>query len=179
MARKSTSRSISAAGTGDEGTLVVGVIRGAHGVRGELRVAPDTDNPDRLRPGRRVIVDGLGEREIISARGGGERVILTLAGVADQVAAKALAGRALRVAIHEARREAKGYLWADLVGMAVVDESGAAVGVLEEVLRPGGGDVFVVRRADGSELLLPAIGEVILDVDADARRMTVRPQEEA
>ncbi len=159
---------------------MVGVIRGAHGVRGEVRISPDTDNRERFRAGRRVLVEGLGEREILAVRGTRAEVILRLAGIVDRVAALSLRGKELRVSLAEAREEAGGYLWADLVGMRVEDESGQALGTLSEVLRPGGeADVFVVRDERGRELLLPAIDSVIRDVDLAGRRIVVRPQEEA
>lgn len=176
MARRSTSRSINDPGD----TLVVGVIRGAHGVRGELRVAPDTDNPGRFLVGRRLIVEGLGERQILAVRGTAADLILRLEGIPDRDSAQALSGRELRVAAVEVRREAAGYLWADLVGMRVEDESGRTLGTLAEVLRPGGAaDVFLVRDERGRELLLPVVDSVIREVDVAARRMVVRPQEEA
>jgi 16S rRNA processing protein RimM len=155
------------------------VIRGAHGVRGEVRVAPDTDNPARFVVGRVVEVEGLGERAIRSVRGVKSELIVALEGVEDRDAAERLRGRELRVPIEDARSETPGYLWADLVGMDVVDESGNALGVLVEVLRPGGdNDVFVVRTADDRELLLPAIDSVVLAIDVAGRRMVVRPQDE-
>jgi 16S rRNA processing protein RimM len=155
------------------------VIRGAHGVRGEVRVAPDTDNPARFVVGRVVEVEGLGERAIRSVRGVKGELIVALEGVEDRDAAERLRGRELRVPIEDARSETPGYLWADLVGMDVVDESGNALGVLVEVLRPGGdNDVFVVRTADDRELLLPAIDSVVLAIDVAGRRMVVRPQDE-
>ncbi|HYY54304.1 MAG TPA: ribosome maturation factor RimM [Candidatus Dormibacteraeota bacterium] len=155
------------------------MIRGAHGVRGEVRVAPDTDNPARFVVGRVVEVEGLGERAIRSVRGVKGELIVALEGVEDRDAAERLRGRELRVPIEDARSETPGYLWADLVGMDVVDESGNALGVLVEVLRPGGdNDVFVVRTADDRELLLPAIDSVVLAIDVAGRRMVVRPQDE-
>lgn len=158
---------------------MVGIIRGAHGVRGELRVAPDTDNPERFVTGRVLEVEGVGQRTIRSVRGTKGDVILGLDGIDDRDAAELLRGRELRVPIDEARRETPGHLWADLVGMDVVTERGESLGLLSEVLRPGGNDVFVVRTEGGSELLLPAIDSVVLEIDIVERRMVVRPQESA
>ena len=159
--------------------MVVGVVRGPHGLRGEVRVAPDTDNPERFAPGRLVEVEGFGEHRIQSVRGNKGDLIVVLEGIADRAAAEKVRGRVLRVSIEEARRETAGYLWPDLVGMSVVDEAGRPLGILSEVLRPGGdNDVFVVRAADDRELLLPAIDSVIVEVDVSGRRMVVRPQEE-
>ena len=173
MAPRSIWRSISASPR-----VTVGVIRGAHGLRGELRVAPETDNPDRFSVGRGVEIEGLGEREIVSVRGAKGELIVKFAGLDDRAAAEALRGRELRAPIEDARRETPGYLWADLIGMAAVDERGANLGVVSDVLRPGGAtDVFVIRTPAGGELLLPSIDSVVLAIDVGARRIIVRPQE--
>src|SRR5437867_10272197 len=121
MARKSSSRSTSGQGrapgsagrpagpgTGPRDTLLAGMILGAHGLRGELRVSPDSDNPERFRAGRTLLVDGLGERIIASVRGGGPTLIVRLEGIADRESAVALEGRDLRVPLAEARAEATG-----------------------------------------------------------------------
>ncbi len=174
MARRSTSRSTSS------DKLVVGVIRGPHGVAGDVRVAPHTDNPERLLSGAVIELEGVGARRITRRRGTAREPILHLEGVDDREAAAALAGRALFVALVSAREVASGYLWADLVGLRVEDEAGGPLGTLAEVLRPGGGvDVFVVRDAAGTELLLPAIESVVRMIDVAAGRVVVRPQEEA
>lgn len=180
MARRSISRSTDEPAQPTGRRLVVGVIRGAHGVRGEVRVAPDTDNPRRFAAGAVLEVDGLGERRVLKRRGSEASPILTLEGIADRGAAEALRGRTLSVAIEDARAATSGHLWADLVGLRVEDEHGRALGVLAEVLRPGGDvDVFRVRRPDGGELLVPAIESVVLRIDRTSGRMVVRPQEEA
>lgn len=139
----------------------------------------DTDNPHRFLPGQRLEVEGAGERRIASVRGAPGSLLVRFEDVDDRADAEALRGRALRVPIDEARVAASGYLWADLVGLAVVDEAGRRLGTLAEVLRTGGEvDVFVVRDAAGGELLLPAIESVVRRVDVVAGRMVVRPQEE-
>src|SRR5438067_2146744 len=145
MAPRSTSRSIS-----QPTRVVVGMIRGAHGVRGELRVFPLTDNPERFVVGQTLEIEGVGDREIARVRGTKGELIVKISGVEDRPAAELLRGREIRIPIERARRETPGYLWADLVGMNVVDESGAALGVVDDVLRPGGdNDDFVVRTAEG------------------------------
>lgn len=180
MARKSTSRSIRDRGPAGQRRLAVGVVRGAHGTRGEVRVAPDTDHPRRFAVGGSVHLEGVGDRRIVRRRGTAAEPILLLEGIADRESAQGLSGRVLSVPIEEARAQVAGYLWADLVGLRVEDEHGAALGTLEEVLRPGGeADVFLVRTPGGGELLLPAIESVIRAVELERGRIVVRPQEEA
>jgi 16S rRNA processing protein RimM len=174
MAPKSTSRSTRPR------HLVAGVIVGAHGVRGEVKVAPDTDNVDRFRSGRRILVEGDMERTVVSVRGGGGDLILRLEGIDHREAAASLRGRSLLVPIEDARDAAQGVLWADLVGLRVEDEAGRELGAVADVLRPGGGaDVFVVRGSEGPDLLVPAIADVVLAVDLAGGRIVIRPQMEA
>lgn len=159
---------------------MVGVIRRPHGVRGEVLVAAETDNPARFRPGQRVQVEGVGERAVVSVRGAPGALLLRLEGIEDRAAAEQLRGRELRVPIAEARAAAQGYLWADLVGLRVEDDEGHELGTLVEVLRTGGEvDIFVVRDAAGRELLLPALESVVRRVDLLKRLLIARPQEEA
>jgi 16S rRNA processing protein RimM len=174
MARRSTSRSTSPR------HLVAGVILAPHGIRGELKVAPDTDNAERFRPGRRVLVEGDRERAIEGVRGGGGDLIVRLEGINGRESASKLRGRVLLVPIEDARDAARGVLWADLVGLTVEDESGQELGAIVDVLRPGGGaDVLVMRGLAGEERLLPAIADVVLSIDVAGRRVVVRPQQEA
>ncbi len=145
-----------------------------------MLVEADTDNPERFRPGQRVEIAGVGVRRIASVRGSRDALLVRLEGVADRATAASLRGKELRIPIAEARAAAAGYLWADLVGLEVRDESGRVLGTLAEVLRTGGEvDVFAVRDAAGRELLLPALESVVREIDLKGGRVVVRPQEEA
>ncbi len=169
---RSTSRSIS------DG-LVVGVIKSPHGVRGEVRVDPRSDVPDRFRVGASLDCDGLGPLTIRSIRGTPAEPIIGFDGYASRPEAEPLRGLPLRVPLDEARRATKGrYLWADLVGLHAETADGEAVGTVSDILRAGETDVLVVRRAQGGELLLPAIASVVREVDLAGGRVVVAPQEE-
>ncbi|MDP9265274.1 MAG: ribosome maturation factor RimM [Chloroflexota bacterium] len=171
MAQRSTSRST------DAPDLIVGLVRGAHGVRGEVRIDPRTDVSDRFHRGRTLLCDGIGALEIASLRGTPDAPIVGFAGYASREQADALRGRFLRVPAQEARRAAGGaYLWADLVGLEVRSPSGEALGVVADIIRTGSADVLVVRR-DGGELLLPALESVIREVDLDSGSIVAVPQE--
>ena len=163
----------------DADQVVVGVVRGPHGVRGEVKVDPRTDVPERFSKGARLRCEGLGEVVLASARGAGNAPIVRFAGYATRTAAEQLRGRHLSVSRSEARRAAKGgYLWADLLGLRAESPSGAALGTVREVLRAGETDVLVVR-ADGAraDILLPAIASVVRAVDLAGGRIVVVPQE--
>ncbi len=158
--------------------LIVGTIRGAHGMRGEVRLYPESDVADRFRPGAVLECDGLGPLTVASLRGTPEEPIVRFEGYTSRPAAQALQQRVLRVSMAEARRATDGaYLWADLLGLAVVTPAGASLGTVHEVLRAGGADVLVVRGA--RELLLPMIASVIGSIDLERRTIVASPPEEA
>lgn len=169
MAPGSTSRSTSP-------DVIVGVVRAPHGVRGEVRVEPLTDRyAERFHVGARFATD-RGVLVIASLRGTADAPIARFDGIDGRDAAEPLRGLELRVPRDEARK-GDGYLWSDLIGMAVVTPDGARLGEVTEVLRAGGADVLVVRGE--REVMLPAIASVVREVDLTAKRIVAVPQEEA
>jgi 16S rRNA processing protein RimM len=155
------------------------VIKSPHGVRGEVRVDPRSDVPDRFRVGATLECDGLGPLTVTSIRGTPQEPIVGFAGYSSRPEAEPLRGRSLRVSVDEARRATKGrYLWADLVGLRAESPSGEPIGTVTDLLRAGETDVLVVARAHGGELLVPAIASVVREVDVAGGRVVVAPQEE-
>ncbi len=172
MGPKSTSRSISDA-------LVVGLILGPHGVRGEVRIDPRTDVPDRFRVGAMLDCDGLGPLTVVSIRGEAAKPIVRFEGCDSREAAAALRGRFVRVSRSESRRATRGaYLWADLMGARVETPDGVPLGSVRDVLRAGENDVLVVSDGSGRERLLPTLESVVKSIDLDAGRIVAIPQEE-
>ncbi len=175
MGPRSTSRSIS----GDDETLVVAQIRGAHGIRGEVRLDPRTDVADRFTPGATFDCDGIGTLTIASRRGPAEQPIIGFESYGSRASVDVLRDRFLRVPRDEARKAiSKGaVLWADLVGLAVQTPEGAPLGTVRDLIRAGAADVLIVER-EGKELLLPMIDSVIRDIDVAAGRIIATPLEE-
>jgi 16S rRNA processing protein RimM len=161
-----------------DGFLAVGHIVGVHGLRGEVKLESYTDFPERFTPGERLwLGDDLAEVEIVSVRPHKNHLLIRFEGVSDRTAAEQLRGLWLFVAEEEAAELEEGAYWIhDLIGLEVRDESGALLGELVDVLITGANDVYVVHAMEGAarEILLPAIPEVILNVDLTAGVMTVR-----
>lgn len=171
-------RSASTSTSGDDRVLV-GVVRGAHGLHGEVRVEQLTDVADRFRKDALVDCDDIGPLRVESARPGTKSTIVKFAGIRDRAAADSLRARHLYVSREEARRAAAGaVLWADLLGLRAFDPQGGEIGTLSEVLRAGETDVLVIERDQG-ELLVPALESVVLEIDVAGGRIVVRPQDEA
>src|SRR2546428_10257146 len=174
MRQRSTSRSIK-----DDAALVVGEIHGPHGVRGEVRVEPLSDVPDRFRDGVVLECDGVGPLTIEGVRGDATSRIVRFAGYTTRHTAAALNGRLLRVPRAESRRATTGaHLWADLVGLAAVTPDGRAVGEVRDLLRAGGTDVLVVVDDRGGETLHPMIDTVVREIDREGGRIIIAPPEE-
>ncbi len=175
MGPRSTSRSIS-----DDDTLVVGEIRGPHGLRGEVRVDPRTDVADRFAPGAVLECEGLGPLTVASRRGPAEQPIVRFDGFDTRESVEVLRDKLLRVSRDDARRAVApgSVLWADLVGLVVEDPAGRRLGKVRDLIRAGGADVLVVIDDSGHELLLPLLDTVVRAIDLVARRIVATPQEE-
>ncbi len=155
----------------------IGWVARPHGLRGEVRVIPDTDFPDRLHQLQTVwVVRGreAEARAVESVRPSGRALLIKLAGTEGRAEAERLRGAALCVPRDQRRALPEGtYYVSDLVGAEVRTEEGELVGRLVDVLRGPAHDVYVVRGPRG-EVLLPAVREVVRQVSVDERRVVVR-----
>ncbi len=160
-----------------EDLFQVGVISNTHGVRGEVKVFPTTDDVRRFKKLKTVLLDtGREKREVKveSVRFFKQIVILKLQGIDDMDAALAIKGNSLLVSRQDAVRLNKDeYFIADMIGLDVCDDTDRPLGVVTDVLQTGANDVYAVRMEDGRELLLPAIKECILQIDMEQRLMRV------
>ncbi len=160
-----------------EEVLQVGVITTVHGVRGEVKVFPTTDDVNRFKKLKEVILDTGRKKitlEIEGVKFFKQMVILKFKGIdtLDDVAKYRQAG--LYVTRSNAvKLDRDEYFIADLIGVEVYDEADQLIGVLEDVIATGANDVYTIRMTDGRELLLPAIKQCVLDVDVQGRRMKV------
>lgn len=154
------------------GYIAVGQILSAHGLRGELKVEPLTDFPERFEVGRSLYTGG--ERRIIEGcrwyRG---KLYLKLSGIDSASAAARLRHRLLEIPEKELKPLAAGdYYQFQVVGLSVRTTAGLPLGRVREVLSTGSNDVFVVHGMMG-EVLLPAIGDVVKKIDLEAGYMEV------
>jgi len=161
-----------------DGYMAVGHIVGVHALRGEIKLEPYTDFPERFVPGELFWMgEELAKMELASVRSHKNVLLLRFVGIEDRSAAERLRGQWLFIEETEAVSLEEGSYWIhDLLGMQVTDTSGNLLGRVVEVLSTGANDVYVVRPADSErqELLLPAIPEVILAVDLATRTMRVQ-----
>ena len=160
-----------------EDLLKVGVITTTHGVRGEVKVYPTTDEPERFLELDYVLLDTgreLRKLEIKNVKFFKNLVILKFKGVDNINDIEKYKGRDLWIPREEGQElEEDEYYIADLLGMSVVLEDGQEFGTLKDVMETGANDVYIVETKEGEEVLLPAIKDCILDVDVENNTMTV------
>ena len=148
-----------------------GKIVNTHGVRGEVRIEVWLDSPAMLKRCGRVYLGGE-EKKILSAREHKGFLIAQLEGVADVGAAQALKNRVVQIARADAKLPRGAYFLQDIIGASVVDENGAELGKLAEVLELPGQRVYVVKGE--TEHLIPAVPAFIRNTDAENGVITVR-----
>ena len=157
--------------------LAVGRVIKPHGVHGEVRVEPMTDQPERFgwlesiyvgeRNPRRVGVEGVRFHQGF--------VLLKLAGYPTRTEAEALRNELLQVREEDAIPLEEGeYFLHQLIGLEAITESGRGLGRVTEVLETGANNVFVIDGPAG-QILVPDIPDVVLEVDVAAGRLVIRP----
>jgi 16S rRNA processing protein RimM len=159
----------------DRPAVVVGRIAKAHGLKGEVAVEVRSDNPERFAEGASVLLEDGRTLEIARSHQHGARLLLTFVGIEDRTGAEALNGRLLMVPEEWLPELPEGEYWPhQLEGCAVLTESGRDLGVIVEVIANPANDLWVARDANGAETLIPAIRDVIAEVDPVAKRVLVR-----
>lgn len=157
--------------------LQVGVITQTHGIKGEVKVFPTTDDASRFKKLKAVIMDTGRERlhmEVEGVKFFKQYAIVKFKGYDSINDVEKYKGSKLYVTRDKAVRLKKDeYFIADLIGMQVITEDGEPFGVLKDVMATGANDVYVVERGDSSEVLLPAIRECVLKIDMEQGLITV------
>jgi len=154
--------------------LAVGRIVGAHGIRGEVKVKTLTDFPERFVAGAQFFIENEPQpRAIASVRPHKGMLLIRFDDVNNRNIAETLQKKYLFVPREEAMPLGKDEFYEDeLLGLQVQTTAGEVLGELVEVMWTGANEVYVVKGPNG-ELLLPAIADVVQEVDLDAGVMHV------
>ena len=157
--------------------LQVGAVTSTHGLAGDVKVFPTTDDPKRFKKLKQVLLDTgkdmlpLGVEHVKFFK---NMVILKFKGYDRIEDIMGFKGKNLYVTRENAVRLKKDeYFIADLIGMKVYTEDEAYLGELTEVITTGANDVYTVRMENGKDVLIPAIGQCILNVDVEHETMQV------
>lgn len=161
--------------------LQVGVISSTHGVRGEVKVFPTTDDANRFRKLKTVILDTGREHltlEIEGVKFFKQFVILKFKGIDNINEIEKYKGRSLLVdREHAVKLKENEYFVADMIGISVFTEDGKAFGILKDVMETGANDVYIIESPEYGEVLIPAIRQCILEVDIENQRMVIHLME--
>ena len=160
-----------------ENLLRVGVITSTHGVRGEVKVFPTTDDMNRFKKLKTVILD-LGKEQmtltIEQVKFFKNMVILKFKGLDNINDVEMWRQKDLLITRDQAvKLQPDENFIVDLIGLKVVTDEGSKLGVMTDVIQTGANDVYVVKMNSGKEVLLPAIKDCILHVDLDKGEMLV------
>lgn len=159
----------------------IGAVASVHGIKGEVKVFPTTDEPEKFKKLKTVLLKtDKEEREIglQSAKFSKNMVIVKLEGVETPEEAQKYRGATLWVTRNQAvPLEENEYYRADLIGLSVITQEGEELGVLTNVLETGANDVYEVALQNGKTALFPAIRDCIKEVDLEAGRMVVHVME--
>jgi 16S rRNA processing protein RimM len=155
--------------------IAVGRVHGLHGLRGAVRVEILSDDPDRFAVGSVLTAEGS-DRPLTVAWTGPAKpgLLVRFAELPTRESAEALRDRYLEVVPAEPLPEGS-YYWHELDGVAVTTTAGEALGTVVDVFRAGEGEVYVVRGGPLGELLVPAVRDVVVELDPAAGRLVVDP----
>lgn len=160
--------------------VVIGLLRRAHGVEGELSVEPVTDMPERFDRLKRVLVRHSGSTREIGVqrvRSKGRSILLKLDGVDDRTAAEALKGAAIGVRRKDVWPVPEDtYYVFDLIGCRVLGETGRDIGVIDDVWKMPANDVFAVTSGS-KEVLIPVVKSVVKKIDLERKVVVIEEME--
>ena len=156
-------------------TIVVGVVTKPHGLRGEVTVRNHSDNPDRWGPDS-IVFDRQGtEFRVRSVRERGTYLLVSFDGIDDRTAADALRGRELLVPESWLPQLPEGEWWPHQIeGCVVMTDDGRLLGTVTEVIANPANDLWVTTDEAGRETLVPALADLLLEVDVERKRISVR-----
>lgn len=165
----------------NEEFVLIGKVLGTHGIRGQLRVMPysgDSGSISGLKQFYLATTSGPGEPYVIARSAPYKKqVLVTLRGYDDINAVQVFVGREVYIRRDQLPRLPDGeYYWIDLIGLKVLTTGGESLGTLKDILQTGENDVYVVQSA-AREYLIPAIEEVVVEIDLAGRRMIIAPLE--
>ena len=154
--------------------ICIGTIVAPHGVRGDIRILPQTEHPEQFLDLDYLLLDDGRTLHITNARFHKRMALVKCREVNNMNEAELLRGQKVFIRTEDLPELEEGEFYvADLLGCTVVEENGAAVGVLKDVISTGSNDVYVVTAADNKEILIPALKQHVKEINPEERRIVV------
>lgn len=155
--------------------MTVGQITKPHGVRGEVKVVSFIDSLEDFRTLDKVYLDGQ-IIKITSVKLQTDRAILKIEGIDSIEAAERYRNKYLMIKREDADELPEdSYYIADLIGCAVVDTEGNDLGKVFDVIETGSNDVYWVKGEGKKEVLIPALKDIVVEVDIVNSKITIKP----
>ncbi len=155
--------------------VTVGLVHGLHGLRGAVRVEVLSDDPERFAVGAVLFVEGDERPLTIDWTGpANPGLLVSFSEIQSREAADLLRQRYLE-ALPDEPLPPHTYYWHQVEGLTVSTTTGETLGAVVDVFRAGGGEVYVVRGGDRGEILVPAVSDIVLELDPSAGRLVVDP----
>ncbi|WP_019879497.1 ribosome maturation factor RimM [Succinispira mobilis] len=154
--------------------IIIGKILAPHGVRGEVRIKPLTELPERFLTLLELNIEEYGQLKVEQARFHKQFVLVKLAGIEDMNAAEKLRGHNIVMDKADLGNLPEGRYYAfEIEGLEVYDTENNFLGKIIEVLQTGSNDVYIVKNNEGKELLIPALKKVVKNIDLSEGKMLV------
>ena len=160
--------------------LEIGKIVNTHGLRGEVKIVPWTNTPDVFEDIEYLYINGREEKkhEILNIKYQKNNIIVKLKGLDDINEAEGYKNCVVTTDREQLGELDEGeYFITDLIGCVAGSEDGTVYGKLIDVINTGSNDIYVVKRQGMRDLLIPVIDDVVLDIDIDTKKITVRLME--
>ena len=153
--------------------ITIGKITSKHGTKGEVKVMPLTEKINRFKNLKNIYINKK-IFEILESKMVGNKVILKLAGIDEIDEAKNIVGYFIEISRSEAiELPENSYFLHEIIGLGVYLENNEYLGVIENIIRTGSNDVYIVKNKEGREILIPAIKEVVKVIDIDNKKIII------
>lgn len=157
-----------------EQLVTIGTIIAPHGVRGDIRILPQTDHPEQFLELSDLLLEGGRSFKIVSARFHKRMVLVRCQGVESIEDVELLRGKKVLIDRNDLPQLAEDeYYVADLIGLPVLDLAGTQIGILKDVISTGSNDVYVIAVPEGKDILVPALKKHVKEISINNRRIVV------
>lgn len=156
--------------------LSIGKIVNTHGIKGEVKILPTSEDPTRYKKLKKVFIDGV-EKNVLGCKLQPSRIILKIEGIDSIEDATPLKNKEIKIPRQDAIKLPEGrYFVCDLRGCRVESETGVYFGELYDVIFTGSNDVYWVKK-DKEELLVPVLEDIVLDINIEKKLIVIKDLE--